>query len=128
VKLSIFYLDDEAACLSIFQVTFDGDYDVHTATTLAEARLMLSENPADVVISDQLMPDINGTDFLREVAEKYPASCRVLLTGGVMVGHVIGELSTGVVQFFVAKPWTEADMRETLERASVALDLSSKRT
>lgn len=120
MKQSIFYLDDEAACLNIFQATFGRDYDVRTATTLVEARLMLSEDPADVVISDQLMPDIDGTDFLREVAEKYPASCRVLLTGGVMVGHVIGEVSTGGVQFFVAKPWAEADMRETLERASIA--------
>jgi FixJ family two-component response regulator len=80
---------------------------------------MLSEDPADVVISDQLMPNIDGTDFLHEVAEQYPASCRVLLTGGVMIGHVIGEVSAGVVQFFVAKPWTEADMRETLERALI---------
>lgn len=126
MKPSIFYLDDEAVCLSIFQATFGNDYDVRTATTLAEARLMLSYNPAGIVISDQMMPDINGTDFLREVAEKYPASCRVLLTGGVMIGHVIGEVSSGVVQFFVAKPWTEADMRETLERASVVLGLGGK--
>ncbi len=128
MRRSIFYLDDEAACGSMFQSAFGGDYDVRTATTLAEARLMLSADPADVVISDQLMPDIKGTDFLREVSEKYPASCRVLLTGGVMVGHVIGEVSAGVVQFFVAKPWTLADMQETLERAGVALDLKGKRT
>jgi DNA-binding NtrC family response regulator len=126
--LSIFYLDDESACLNIFRATFDKDYDVRTATTLAEARLMLSESPADIVISDQLMSDIDGTDFLREVAQKYPASCRVLLTGGVMIGHVISEVSAGVVEFFVAKPWTEADMRETLMRAGIALDLRGKRT
>lgn len=128
MKRSIFYLDDEAACVSIFQAAFGEDYDVRTATTLAEARLMLSKYSADIVISDQLMPDIEGTDFLREVAEKYPASCRVLLTGGVMIGHVIGEVSAGVVQFFVAKPWTQADMRKMLERAGVALDLKGKRT
>lgn len=127
MKQSIFYLDDEAACLSIFKATFGRDYDVRTATTLVQARFMLSENSAGIIISDQLMPDIDGTDFLREVAEKYPASCRVLLTGGVMVGHVIGEVSAGVVQFFVTKPWTEAEMRKTLERASVVLDLSGKR-
>jgi DNA-binding NtrC family response regulator len=123
VKQTIFYLDDEPACLSIFQAAFGRDYDVRTAATLNEARLMLSEDPADIVISDQRMPDIDGTDFLREVAETYPTSCRVLLTGGVTVGHVIGEVSTGVVQFFVAKPWTEADMRVMLERASVAVEV-----
>jgi DNA-binding NtrC family response regulator len=117
---TIFYIDDEVGCLNLFREVFGGEYNVRTAATLAEARLLLSEEPADVVISDQLMPDIDGTEFLREVAENYPASRRVLLTGGVTVGHVLGEVSAGVVQFFVPKPWTEAEMRETLERADVA--------
>jgi FixJ family two-component response regulator len=73
------------------------------------------------------MPDIDGTEFLREVAESYPASYRVLLTGGVTVGHVLSEVSAGVIQSFVPKPWTEAEMRETLERASVALEVTGKR-
>ena len=121
LKRTILYIDDEVGCLNLFQEVFGGEYDVRTATTLSEASLLLSEGPADVVISDQLMPDIDGTEFLREVAEHYPASRRVLLTGGVTVGHVLGEVSTGVVQFFVRKPWTEAEMRETLERAGVPL-------
>ena len=128
MKRSILYLDDEAACLNIFKATFGMNYDVRTAATLQEARRLLSERPADVVISDQLMPGIDGTEFLREVAENYPASRRVLLTGGVTVGHVLGEVSTGVVQFFVRKPWTEAEMGETLERADMALELKGERT
>ena len=120
---TIFYIDDEVGCLNLFQEVFGSEYDVRTATTLSEARLLLAEEPADVVISDQLMPDVDGTEFLREVAENYPESRRVLLTGGVTVGHVFGEVSAGVVQFFVPKPWTEVEMRETLERADAAQGL-----
>ncbi|HEX8843854.1 MAG TPA: response regulator [Pyrinomonadaceae bacterium] len=117
MKRSILYLDDEAVCLEVFQGLFGGEYDVRTAVTVSEARALLAECPADIVISDQLMPDVEGTEFLREVANKYPTSCRVLLSGTVNVGNVVGNIGKGTVQFFLAKPWTEQQMRRVLERA-----------
>src|SRR4051812_23557898 len=89
LKRTIFYIDDEAVCLDLFQEVFGDEYDVRTATTLVEARRMLTQRPADIVISDQSMPEIKGTDFLREVAATYPSSYRVLLTGSIHVGGVI---------------------------------------
>ena len=114
---TIFYLDDEAGCLNVFQEVFGGEYEVRTATTLAEARRMLAERPADIVISDQTMPDIKGTDFLSEVAALCPSSYRVLLTGSVHLVSVIPEMGTGLIHLFVPKPWTIQTMRLMLERA-----------
>ena len=122
MKRAILYLDDEAACLQVFPDLIGPDYEVRTALTPAEARALLAGRPAEIVISDQLMPDVDGTEFLREVAEKYPASCRVLLTGAVTAGDVIQQIGDGVVQFFLTKPWTEAEVREVLERAGAYLE------
>jgi DNA-binding NtrC family response regulator len=119
VKRAIFYIDDEAGCLSLFQAMFGGEYDVRTATTLSEARRMLAEQPADIIISDQSMPEIKGTDFLGEIATTYPTSYRVLLTGSIYLGGVIPELGAGIIHLFIPKPWTEQDMRQMLERASL---------
>lgn len=119
VKRTIVYFDDEAGCLSIFQEAFGGEYDVRTATTLAEARRMLAEQPADIVISDQTMPEIKGTDFLSEVAALHPSSYRVLLTGTVHLINVIPEMGAGLIHLFVPKPWTAQTMRQMLERASL---------
>lgn len=121
MKRSIIYLDDEEACLGVFRGMFDADYDVRTASTPGEARLLLAERPADIVISDQIMPEIEGVEFLREVAAKYPQSFRVLLTGGVTVGGVFREVGSGIVHLFVAKPWTEQGMREMLERSALSM-------
>jgi DNA-binding NtrC family response regulator len=120
LKRTIFYFDDEVACLSLFQETFGGEYDVRTATTLSEARRMLAEQPADIIISDQSMPEIKGTDFLDEVATMHPSSYRVLLAGSIHLGGVIPEIGAGTIQLFIPKPWTEHDMQQMLERASLS--------
>jgi DNA-binding NtrC family response regulator len=100
---------------------------VQTATTLDEARRVLNACNAEVIISDQLMPEIEGTEFLREAATACPDSFRILLTGHATVGEVIGELSTGIIHLFEAKPWREERMREILERAIAVLDRRKRR-
>ena len=120
LKRTIFYFDDEVVCLNLFQEVFGGEYDVRTATTLTEARRLLAEQPADIVISDQSMPEIKGTDFLDEVAATHPSSCRVLLTGSIYLGGVISEIGAGTIHLFIPKPWRELGMRQLLERASLS--------
>jgi len=116
-RLSILYFDDEPMCLEVFRATFADDYDVRTAVTLEEARRALNEGPFDVVISDQVMPEISGTAFLREVARTHPQSIRVMLTGNACVGELMGEIGTGFVEFFLPKPWSADAMRQVFERA-----------
>ena len=124
-KTSILYLDDEEACLDVFRQMFCDEYDVRTVQTLREAREALGRESFDIVISDQLMPEIDGLTFLREVAGTHPESFRMMLTGSIGVGEVIREVSAGVIHLFVTKPWVEPNMRQALERANVPKSSSS---
>jgi DNA-binding NtrC family response regulator len=127
LKRSIFYIDDDAGCLRVFAERYSTDNDVRTAETLEEGRRLLRECAADIVISDQSMPEIKGTDFLSEVAEKYPRSFRVLLTGSIGFGEVIHDIGEGTVHFFLPKPWTEDHIRNLFERAGIHLAQYSER-
>lgn len=122
MKRSIFYLDDEARHLEVFQDMFGAEFDVRVSTTPGEARRMLAERAADVIISDQKMPQIEGVDFLRESKASYPDSFRILLTGEIHIGEVMNEIREGILHVFLTKPWTEERMRELLERARAFLD------
>jgi DNA-binding NtrC family response regulator len=125
-KYSILYFDDEQRLLDIFHETFGGAYEVRTAITLAEARGLLADCTIDIIISDQMMPEIEGDEFLREAAALCPESFRMMLTGQVAVGEMLAEIGSGFIQFFVVKPWHEEQMRQVLERASVSLKLRRK--
>ena len=125
---SILYFDDEAAILNLFQQMFGHEYDVRTTTLLAEARQMLSERPVEIIISDQDMPEISGTEFLSEMAKLYPSSYRIMLTGSMLAGEAVPEILSGIVQLFIPKPWSQQTMRQMLERASLQVDLNRKKT
>ena len=123
MKRSIFYLDDDPTQLQLFREIFEGHgYDIYTSATLEEARRVLAERSPEIIISDQKMPEISGTDFLREAAKAFPQSFRIMLTGTATVGEVMGEVSTGIIHLFISKPWTEAEMQTALERASASLN------
>ncbi len=115
---AILYFDDEQSCLDVFKACFGGEYDVHTVSTQTDALDALSKSKFDIVISDQLMPEIDGLTFLRKVAASNPETYRVMLTGSIGVGAVIREVSAGIIHLFVTKPWTEAEMKQALERGS----------
>jgi DNA-binding NtrC family response regulator len=121
LKRTIFYFDDEAACLKVFQSTFGHEYDVRTTTSVAQARRMLLERSADIIISDQDMPEISGAEFLAEMAKEYPQSYRVMLTGRMLAGEAIPEILSGIIHFFIPKPWTVQEMQMMLERADLYL-------
>lgn len=127
MKRSVFYFDDEATMLNLFDEMFGQDYDVRVTTTLAEARRMLSERPSDIVISDQQMPEISGMEFLSEVSKTYPSSYRVMLTGSMMAGEALPEIMSGIVQLFITKPWTKHTMQQMIERACAQIDLNREK-
>jgi DNA-binding NtrC family response regulator len=122
MRRTVLYFDDDQRLLDLFREMFDDQYEVLTAVTLDEARQALAACAPEIIISDQVMPEIQGTEFLREAARACPESFRILLTGHAKLGDVFGDISTGLIQLFEAKPWREERLREILERASAVLE------
>ncbi|MET0648528.1 MAG: response regulator [Pyrinomonadaceae bacterium] len=82
---------------------------------------LLEERPADIRVSDKRMPKIEGMQFLRRVSELYPQNFRILVTGHATIAGTLSELSSGIAQQFISKPWEEAAMRDALTRAQMAV-------
>ena len=112
----VLLVDDEAHILSALQRVLRREpYEVITATTPADALLLLAARAIALVVSDQKMPSGNGIAFLREVAQRFPATRRVLLTGWPEEIPA-REREAARLDAILPKPWDEAQLKATLAR------------
>ena len=111
-------VDDEPNVLSALRrMLRRTDIHVLATTSPAEGFDLLAANPVGVVICDQRMPDMTGTEFLRRVKELYPATVRIILSGYTDLNCVIDAVNRGAIYKFLTKPWEEDAMLESLEDA-----------
>lgn len=123
MKWSIYYLDTDILQLNLFRELFGDAYNVQTSSIPEEAGRILTDCPADIIISsDQSMAGIDATEFLHDAARLCPQSVRIMVSGHVQLGRLFNEVSAGIINIFVPKPWTEDQMRQVLERARFILD------
>lgn len=78
---SVLLVDDEPALLEAMRLNLESIYDVHTATSVDEAEMLLALQRCDVIVTDHLMPHELGLNFLLRVKDRYPKMRRILVTG-----------------------------------------------
>ncbi len=117
---TILYVDDQQENLDGFRFTFRKNYEIHTALNAAQGFKILEENEISIVISDQRMPDILGTEFLNQVALRFPQCIRIILTAFADFDAVVGAINKGQVYRFLTKPWNRDEIRMTIENAHEA--------
>ncbi len=116
----IAFVDDEEIVLGTLSRIFENEpYEVFTFDTPSEAILAMEEEPFWVVVSDQMMPEMDGTDFLAQVRERWPDTVRILMTGYAETDTVIRAINQGSVFRFVSKPW---ETRELIKIVHDAMD------
>ena len=109
-------VDDEPGVLNAVRRSLrDEPYEVITAGSSEEALGWLDEIPVDLVISDQQMPGMLGTELLKEVRKRSPDTALALLTGIRTPATVLRGLEAGA-ETFLYKPWDEDHLVETIRR------------
>jgi response regulator RpfG family c-di-GMP phosphodiesterase/HD-like signal output (HDOD) protein len=113
----IMVVDDEPANLRLLERLFRRDYQVITASSGDEALELLNQHDVSVLVSDQRMPGMTGIELLKRSAEFRPHMVRIILTGYTDVGALVEAINCGHVYKYVTKPWSNDDLRLTVERA-----------
>ncbi|MFC1592407.1 response regulator [Candidatus Omnitrophota bacterium] len=118
-KHSILILDDEENILhSLTRLLRGEEREIFTAGTAAEAWAKLKEvGGADLVISDNRLPDISGIDFLVKVRQLFPDSIRILVTGYPGLDSAIEAINKGQVYRYIPKPWENEELKLTVKQA-----------
>ncbi len=117
-KPTILVVDDEPDNLDLLYRTFYRDYRVLRANSgLAALELLVKEEDVSVIISDQRMPMMSGTEFLSLTATQYPDIIRIILTGYTDVEDLVEAINAGKVFKYVTKPWEAEELKTVVRQA-----------
>lgn len=117
-KPKLLVIDDEIDNLDLLFRTFYRDYQVLRANSGLEALEILEQHgEVAVIISDQRMPIMSGTEFLSQMAVKYPDTMRIILTGYTDVEDLVEAINTCKVFKYVTKPWEEVELKNVVRQA-----------
>jgi EAL domain-containing protein (putative c-di-GMP-specific phosphodiesterase class I)/ActR/RegA family two-component response regulator/GGDEF domain-containing protein len=115
---TLLLVDDEENVLRALQRVFRRDgYRVLSASRVQEAFELLASNEVQVIVSDQRMNDVSGTEFLGRVKELYPRTVRLILSGYTDLATVTEAINKGAIYRFLTKPWDEEDLRHHIREA-----------
>ncbi len=128
-KLKLMVVDDELDNLDLLYRTFRRDFKVFKASDARTALEILDkEGEMAVIISDQRMPEMNGTEFFGLTVERFPDTIRILLTGFTDVEDLVEAINSGQVFRYITKPWKPDQLRSLVEQATQTYRLVKKRT
>jgi DNA-binding NtrC family response regulator len=114
----VLLLDDEPNVTAGLKRTLRSEpWNIFTAATTGGAFDILSREAVDVVVSDERMPGMSGSQFLSEVRKKYPHTIRMILSGQADLEAAVRAINEGEVYRFLLKPCNPADLRITIRQA-----------
>ncbi|RMF62571.1 MAG: response regulator [Cyanobacteria bacterium J069] len=122
-------VDDEADNLDLLYRTFRRDFQVFRAESALEALSLLEQvGEMGIIISDQRMPKMNGTEFLSHVARQFPDTIRILLTGYTDVEDLVNAINAGKVFKYITKPWNPEELTTVVQQAADTYRVVKQRT
>jgi serine phosphatase RsbU (regulator of sigma subunit)/FixJ family two-component response regulator len=128
-KLKLMVVDDEPDNLDLLYRTFRREFQVYKAESGPSALEVLDkEGEMAVIISDQRMPQMNGTEFLGRTVERFPDTIRILLTGYTDVEDLVEAINSGQVFKYITKPWNPTELKAVVQQASETYKVLKRRT
>jgi DNA-binding NtrC family response regulator len=129
---SVLIVDDEEMVLTSLStyLTLESEYEVFTFTSARQALAHLEQTDVGLIISDFLMPEMDGITFLTRARELRPDAPRVLLTGYADKENAIKAINQVALYQYVEKPWDNDDLRliirNGLEKRQLVAKLSQQ--
>ena len=117
-KYTVLIVDDEKNIVQSLKRLFrQMGYNTLSAMSGREGLVLLGSQSIDVVVSDMKMPEMDGAQFLEQVARIAPDTVRILLTGYADMESTVRAINKGKIYRYVSKPWNDDDLRMTLQSA-----------
>jgi len=127
-KPKMLVVDDEPDNLDLLYRTFRREFQVLKAESGIRAlEVLQKEGEVAVIISDQRMPEMKGTEFLKKTLPQFPNTVRIILTGFTDIEDLVEAINSGQVYKYITKPWDPNELKAVVERAAETYDVQMQR-
>jgi DNA-binding NtrC family response regulator len=114
-KSKLLLVDDEPNLTSALVRSLDRQqFQIFTADSAQQGLMILAGNDIDVVVSDERMPGMTGSQFLSEVRKQWPNTIRMILSGQADLEAAVRAINEGEVYRFLLKPCHPKDLQMTI--------------
>ncbi|MBD2465438.1 response regulator [Oscillatoria sp. FACHB-1407] len=128
-KPKMLVVDDEPDNLDLLYRTFRRDFQVLRAESgIIALEMLATEGEVAVIISDQRMPEMKGTEFLSKTVPQFPNTMRIILTGFTDVEDLVEAINSGQVYKYITKPWDPSELKMVVKRAAETYELFKQRS
>lgn len=128
-KPKMLVVDDEPDNLDLLYRTFRRDFNVLRAESgIVALEILAAEGEVAVIISDQRMPEMKGTEFLSKTVPQFPDTMRIILTGFTDVEDLVEAINSGQVYKYITKPWDPNELKLVVQQAAETYELLKQRT
>lgn len=119
IPVKILLVDDEENILrSLKRLLMDEGHEILFSTSGEQALQILKQNEdIGLIVSDQRMPGLTGTDFLEMAMKIRPLAVRILLTGYSDINAAIDAINRGGAAKYLTKPWKDDEIRAAVREA-----------
>lgn len=122
-KPTVLFVDDESSVTEGIRTALrKAPFNVLTVNSGVEALDRLGEVPVDVIVSDERMPGMTGSQLLARVREDYPDTMRMILSGQADLQAAVRAINEGGIFRFLLKPCTAQDLASSVAEALEALE------
>lgn len=126
-KHTVLIVDDEENNLQLLKRTFRGKYNILTAHNGVEALDIVNQHGSEIslIVSDQKMPVMEGTEFLKRVRETNPQIVKILLTGHVDTDIIVAAINDCELFQYILKPFEPEELKIAVENGIEKYSMAS---
>ncbi|MBI3767876.1 MAG: response regulator [Deltaproteobacteria bacterium] len=116
-RYPIVVVDDEPDILRSFQINYGDEFAIVTAESGSRGLELLGMHDPAVIVGDQRMPRMDGSEFFERSRQVRPDAIRVMLTGYADLDALVRAINAGQIYRYVSKPWDDEELRILLRQA-----------
>ncbi len=114
-KATLVIVDDEQTILTELEILLCRNYDVHTFLNPEEVEEFVDTHHVDLIVCDEMMPEMRGSELLERLHKKHPDICKIVLSGQAEKNDIVKAINEGHIYSFLFKPVNREQLLNVIE-------------